>query len=96
MKKKFVISIIIFILCISWVSIAYADYASVAISFDKPEFCIAATTADDGGSGKYMGLGYSFILEGHLESDGEYEVDSYTCRLLGVTLKQGEADPEKG
>lgn len=89
MKKILASSIIIFILCISWVSIAYADYASVAISFDKPEFCIAATTADDGGSGQYMGLGYFFIIEGHLESDGKYEADSYTCRLLGITLKQG-------
>lgn len=43
-----------------------------------------------------MGLGYSFIIEGHLESDGGYEVDSYTYKLLSITLKQGEADPEKG
>lgn len=43
-----------------------------------------------------MGLGYSFIIEGHLESGGEYEVDSYTYKLLSITLKQDEADPEKG
>ena len=47
MKKKIIILAVIAVLLVSWLSIAYADYAKVAISFDKPQFCIATTTADD-------------------------------------------------
>ena len=96
MKKKIIILAVIAVLIVSWLSIAYADYAKVAISFDKPKFCIATTTADDGGSGKYIGLGYSFDIDGHLTADSWFDVDSYTYKIFGITVKQGEADPQKG
>ena len=64
MKKKISILAVIAVLLASWVSIAYSDYAKVAISFDKPKFCVLINGADDGGSGKYIGLGYSFIVDG--------------------------------
>ena len=96
MKKKIIILVAIVVLLVSWISIAYSDYADVAISFDKPKFCISTITADDGGSGKYIGLGYSFDLDGHLESTGRYEVDRYTYKIFGITIKQGEANPQKG
>ena len=64
MKKKIIIWVAIAFLLVSWAGIAYTDYADVAISFDKPQFCISTMTADDGGSGKYFGLGYSFDIEG--------------------------------
>ena len=69
MKKKIIILVVIAVLLVAWLSIAYADYARVAISFDKPKFCITTITADDGGSGKYIGLGYSFDIDGHLSAD---------------------------
>ncbi|MBQ4054088.1 MAG: hypothetical protein IJD17_00110 [Clostridia bacterium] len=96
MKKKIIILITIVIFSVSWISIAYSDYADVAISFDKPRFCISTMTADDGGSGKYIGLGYSFNIDGHLESSGKYEVDRYTYKIFGITIKQGDANPQKG
>ena len=96
MKKKVIILVAIIILLVAWSSMAYSDYAEVAISFDKLKFCITTTTADDGGSGKYIGLGYSFDLDGHLESNGKYEVDKYTYKIFGITIKQGEANPQKG
>ena len=96
MKKKVIILVVIIILLVAWGSMAYSDYADVAISFDKPQFCITTMTADDGGSGKYIGLGYSFDLDGHLESTGRYEVDRYTHKIFGITIKQGEANPQKG
>lgn len=96
MKKKVIILVAIIILLVAWGSMAYSDYADVAISFDKPQFCITTMTADDGGSGKYIGLGYSFDLDGHLESNGRYEVDKYTYKIFGITIKQGEANPQKG
>ena len=95
MKKKIIILVAIVVLLVSWVSIAYSDYADVAISFDKPQFCITTITADDGGSGKYIGLGYSFDIDGHLDVDSGFEVDSYTYKIFGITIKQGEANPQK-
>ncbi|MBR4878609.1 MAG: hypothetical protein IKU13_02100, partial [Clostridia bacterium] len=79
----------------AWAGIAYSDYADVAISFDKPKFCISTMTAGDGGSGKYLGIGYSFDIDGHLD-DGRYEVDTYTYKIFGITIKQDEANPQKG
>ena len=96
MKKKIILLVLIVVLLVSWASIAYSDYADVAISYDKPKFCISTMTANDGGSGKYMGFGYSFDIDGHSESNGKYEVDTYTYKILGITIKQGEANPQKG
>ena len=96
MKKKIIIISIIAILMLIWIRIAYSDYAKVAISYDKPKFCLLINGADDGGSGKYIGLGYSFNIDGHLESNGRYEVDTYTYKILGITIKTGEASPNKG
>lgn len=93
--KKVVILVVIILLLMSWVSIAYTDYGNVAISFDKPVFCFLLNGADDGGSGKYVGLGYSFVIEGGLDSDGRYQVDKYTYKVFGITIQQGEASPEK-
>ena len=56
MKKRIFIIVIVATLLISWAYIAYTDYADVAISFDKPKFCILLNGADDGGSGKYIGF----------------------------------------
>lgn len=96
MKKKIIQLIVIAVLLVSWLSAAYSDYSKVAISFDKPRFCILVNGADDGGSGKYTGLGYSFNIDGHLDFNDGYQVDSYTYKILGITIKQGEADPQKG
>ena len=95
MKKKIIILIAVVVLLMSWISIAYSDYADVAISFDKPQFCISTMTADDGGLGKYIGLGYSFEIDGHLDVDSGFEVDSYTYKIFGITIKQDEANPQK-
>ena len=96
MKKKVIILVAIIILLVAWGSMAYSDYADVAISFDKPKFCITTMTADDDGSNKYISIGYSFNLDGHIESNGKYEVDKYTYKIFGITIKQGEANPQKG
>lgn len=96
LKKKIITLALIAALLVSWFSIAYADYAKVTISFDKPRFCMLVNGADDGGSGKYIGLGYSFHVDGHLDFNNGYQVDSYTYTILGTTIKQGEANPQKG
>lgn len=96
MKKKIILLVVMVVLLVSWTNIVYSDYADVAISYDKPKFCISTMTADDGGSGKYIGLGYSFDIDGHLDADNGYQVDSYTYKILGITIKQDEANPQKG
>ena len=89
-KKIIIISIAIAILLTSWIGVAYIDYSKVAISFDKPSFCISQNIADDGGSGKYIGLGYSFDINGYLDADDGYQVEKYTYKFLGITIKQDE------
>ena len=96
MKKKIITLFAIVLLLISWVGIAYTDYAKVAISFDKPKFCMLVNGADDGGSGEYIGLGYSFNVDGHLDVDSKYQVDKYKYKIFGITIKQDEASPNKG
>ncbi len=96
MKKKVISLLAVAVFVVSWMGIAYADYSKVAISYDKPNFCLLQNGADDGGSGKYMGLGYSFTIDGQLDSEGMYQVDTYTYKMFGITVKQGEASPNKG
>ena len=42
------------------------------ISYDKPNFYALINGAGDGGSGKYIGLGYSFNIDWQLDSEGKY------------------------
>ena len=60
MKKKKTIIAMICILVL-WIAIGVVDYRRVH-SFEKPVFCVDTEPADDGGSGKYIGLGYSFDI----------------------------------
>lgn len=96
MKKKIITLFVIVLLLISWAGIAYTDYAKVAISFDKPRFCMLVNGADDGGSGKYIGLGYSFDIEGKLDTEYGFQVDKYMYKIFGITIKQDESSPNKG
>lgn len=94
MKKKIILLVTLLILLVSWGSVAYKDYARVAISFDKPKYCVLLGSNDD--KDAYLGLGYSFVIDGYLQNNGKYEVDAYTYKLFGITIKQGEASPQKG
>ncbi len=96
MKKKKILLIALIVLSVSWITIAYADYSQVAISFDKPKFCVLLNGADDGGSGKYIGFGYSFDIDGYLDIEGAFQVDSYTYKIFGIPVKQDEVCPDKG
>ena len=89
-EKILVVVVAIALLLASWIGVAYSDYSKVAISFDKPKFCVSRNIADDGGSGKYIGLGYSFDINGHLDADGGYQVEKYTYKFFGITIKQNE------
>ena len=86
MKKK---PIIIAMVCavVLWVAVGIADYALVR-GFDRPVFCVCVEPMQDGGSGKYVGLGYSFDIEGSFMPDDEFPgVTRYTYYLFGVEVQ---------
>lgn len=92
-KKKVIIAAIIlgFVL---WISIGLVDYFRVS-GFEKPVFCLldVENSYDDGGSGKYIGLGYSFDIKGNFMPLDELPgVTQYTYRIFGLVVKTGIRD----
>ena len=80
-KRLVVISIVL----AAWLTLAVTDFYRVT-RFEKQSF-------DDGGSGRYRGLGYSFAIEGNFMPDDEYPgVTRYSARLFGIHLKSGIRD----
>jgi len=68
------------------------DYFRVA-GFEKPIFAIPVETADDGGSGLYRGLGYSFDIEGNFMPEDEFPgVTHYIYSICGVEIAEGIRD----
>lgn len=86
-KKKIAIGIICAV--VAWVVIGVIDFTMVN-SFHKPVFCVGAELADDGGSGTYVGLGYSFDIEGNFMPEAENPgVTSYRGYILGIEVIRG-------
>ena len=84
-KAKIVISTVCVFLAL-WIVIAIIDFSRVH-SFEMPIFCIATVIMQDGGSGRYTGLGYSFDIEGNFMPDDEYPgVTEYTYYILGQDI----------
>ena len=91
MKKKAYIWIAA-ILVILWLVIGFTDWHQVN-SFELPIFCVLTNGADDGGSGTYVGLGYSFEIEGNFMPEDEFPgVTKYIYRIFGNTVKIGIRD----
>ncbi|MBR5309832.1 MAG: hypothetical protein IKU42_01750 [Oscillospiraceae bacterium] len=85
MKKKIISAIAV--LLILWLSAGITDFIRVTRNFEKPIFCISTETADDGGSGKYIGLGYSFDIKGNFMPEDEFPgVVKYEAKILGITV----------
>lgn len=82
-KKKFVRVIALFALI--WSILFAADFVRVC-HFKKPVFCILVNGYDDGGSGTYVGLGYTVEIEGNFVTEDEQErgVTSYDMKLFGI------------
>ena len=53
-KKIIAVSAVLFLL---WIFAVMTDFSLVVRNFEKPVFCLLTEGADDGGSGKYIGLG---------------------------------------
>ena len=92
-KKKSIIAVICVIAL--WFIIGMVDFALVH-NYRKPLFCIGVDLVDDGGSGKYVGLGYSFEMEGNFMPDAETsakeeksKVTSYRGYIFGKEVSRG-------
>lgn len=83
-KKTIITAISVVVI---WVAIALVDYSRVNI-FERPIFCICIESMQDGGSGKYVGLGYSYDIEGDFMPEDEFPgVTKWTSYLLGIEME---------
>ena len=74
-KKKLVKRIIstIVILLIIMVTMGIIDYRRTTHNFEKPIFAQVVNGADDGGSGLYVGIGYSADIKGNFMPEDEFK-----------------------
>lgn len=92
-KSKRVIIIIILCSMALWLLIGFIDYSRVCRSFEKPIFSRPAVTVDDGGSGIYKGIGYSFEIEGNfMPEDVLPGVTYFEYSVFGTVVKSGIRD----
>ena len=95
-KTKNKILIVLVCIIIFWFIIGIIDFALVH-NYRKPLFCVGADLADDGGSGSYVGLGYSFDIKGNFMPDTETpateeikpKVTSYRGYIFGKEICRG-------
>ena len=93
MKKKRWVAVI-GVIALLWLAAGAIDFGRVT-HFDRPMFCMLANGADDGGSGEYIGLGYSFDIEGKFMPEDEAPgVTAYRVKLFGITVGNGIRDNE--
>lgn len=86
MKKR---KIIIAVVCavILWITVGIVDF-SLVHSFRRPVFCVCSEPMQDGGSGKYAGLGYSFDIKGNFMPEDELPgITKWTYYLFGVEIQ---------
>ncbi len=86
--KKIILFVILFIILVALL-FGTIDFFRVKSS-NLPIFCINVDSKDDGGSGKYIGLGYSFDIKGNfLPDEGAGGVKEYDYKILGIKIKSG-------
>lgn len=91
MKKRILAAILAALLL--WLIVAAVDAYRVVREFERPFFCILTDSADDGGSGTYVGLGYSFVIKGNFMPEDEFPgVTCYEMKLFGLEVGEGIRD----
>jgi len=76
MKTKKIVKIIIImdaIILVVLMTMGITDYRRTTHSFEKPVFAQVVNGADDGGSGLYIGIGYSVDIKGNFMPEGEFK-----------------------
>ena len=94
MKKKTlkIVSIAIAVSLALWITTGAVEFLRVK-SFERPLFAVTGITADDGGSGMYYGVGYSFAIEGNFMPEDEIPgVTRYEYYLFGKLVSEGIRD----
>ena len=90
LKKRIVLIFVIF--AVLWLAIGFIDYRRVH-SFEMPIFCVGTEVFKDGGSGRYVGLGYSFDIEGNFMPEDEFPgITKYTYYLFEKEMQTGIRD----
>ena len=85
--KKMVIAILAVL--VLWMCIGVTDFALVH-NYRRPLFCICTESMQDGGSGKYVGLGYSFDIEGNfMPEEKNPGVTSFRGYVFGKEVSRG-------
>ena len=97
-EKNILTKIIIVILgvVVLWMCVGIVDFALVH-NYRRPLFCICTEPLQDGGSGRYVGLGYSFDIVGNFMPDIETpvtedkkpKVTSYRGYIFGKEVSRG-------
>lgn len=89
--KKKVLLVLAIIVCL-WILIGVIDFTRVH-SFERPIFCVWSLKYLDGGSGTYVGLGYSFEIKGNFFPDDELPgVTKYIAKIFDVPVMTGVRD----
>lgn len=91
--KKKVLAAGVIIVCL-WFLAGVIDFSRVH-SFERPYFCILSPihAEKDGGSGIYVGLGYTFDIEGNFMPEDELPgITKYTARIFNIPVMSGIRD----
>ncbi len=76
-----------------WIILFRVDYVRVIKNFEKPFFSFQTETQDDGGSGLYHGVGYTYYIKGNFMPLDEFPgVTQYQLFLFGHEIKSGLRD----
>ena len=84
MNKK--VKLIIISISILWLAVFTTDFIRCS-SFLEPIFVVPIeTTADDGGSGIYQGLGYTVTVEKYVDAEYGSVLSSVEMRVFGQVI----------
>lgn len=79
---------LLFIILILMLMTGATDYWRTIHSFEKPIFAQVYEGADDGGSGRYFGIGYYIDIEGNFMSLDEFPgVTEAKFMLFGIEIQ---------
>ena len=91
MKKRKWLAVILAVIVL-WLAVGMTDFFRVYY-FERPVFCVLVNGADDGGSGTYVGLGYSFAIQGNFMPEDAFPgVTRYRYRIFGLDVCEGIRD----
>ena len=91
-KKQYII-ILISVLVVVWLSMFVTDFIS-ASTLREPKFVLPIKTAAGGGSGTYLGLGYTVELEVRLDVDIGKVIEKTEMKVFGRVIASSERERE--